>query len=102
MLKKVAIFTLCIVIVLSIWMYNNQKKNEAEVFEHSMHYIVTKYKEDKNFSNLGVTYNFGRGNYFILLQNDTTNKFYSLEVKLAKKQYIVYIEDHTLNDIYPD
>ena len=48
----------------SIFIYNNHKKNEVAVFEHSMDYIISKYKEDENFRNVGIRYDSNRGNYF--------------------------------------
>lgn len=101
-LVKIIIVILCIGILCSIWIYYSNKKKETAVLEHSIDYIVSKYNEDNNFSNLSIEYDFGRGNYFILLQNDTTNKFYSLEVKLAKNLSLVYIYDNTLYDPFPD
>jgi len=101
-LKNIVIVTLCVVIVLSIWIYNNNRKKEVAVFDYSMGYIATKYNEDKNFRNVGIRYDYNRGNYFIILQNDTSHKVYSLEVKLADRHYLVHIEDNTLYDVYPD
>lgn len=82
--------------------YYQNKKKETAVLEYSIDYIVTKYKEDENFTNTKLTFDKGRGNYFIYLQNGTTNKQYSLEVKLAKNLSLVYIEDNTLYDSFPE
>ena len=46
-MKNIIFVTLCVVIVLSIWIYDNNKKNEIAVFDYSMDYIATKYYEDK-------------------------------------------------------
>lgn len=102
MKKKIVIVTLLILIVFSIWTYNDRKKNETAVFEHSIEYIVTKYNEDKNFKNFGILYDNNRGNYFIMVQNETSHKIYSLEVKLTDNLSLVHIEDNTLYDAYSD
>ena len=96
MWKKISLIALCLIIFTVIWLYINQKENEATAFKYAKEYVINQYNENGNLTNGGTRYDVGRGNYSVIVQNDNNKKYY-LEVKLSNDLTLVSVEDDTSN-----
>jgi lipopolysaccharide export LptBFGC system permease protein LptF len=96
MWKKISLIALCLIIFTVIWLYINQKENEATAFKYAKEYVINQYNENGNLTNGGTRYDVGRGNYSVIVQIDNNNKYY-LEVKLSNDLTLVSVEDDTSN-----
>lgn len=85
---------LILLISITGYMYFNHKKNEVAAFDYAKEYIMTEYNESNKLSPGGTRYDFGRGNYFVIVQNQQHKKYY-LEVKLSNDRSLVSITDNT-------
>lgn len=94
MKKPLLLTTLLIVILLISFFYYNHKQNELAAFNYAKEFVVNEYNESTNLSPGGTRYDFGRGNYFVIVQNQQEKKYY-LEVKLDDDKGLVSIEDNT-------
>lgn len=84
------------IIVGAAYLYYEHKENKMAAFNYAKEFVVTEYSESTNLSRGGTKYDFGRGNYFVIVQNKQQRKYY-LEVKLSSDGSLVSIEDNTNN-----
>ena len=96
MWKLSTIFSCSIIIIIISWFYNTHQK-ELVAFDHAKKYVSQQYREDGALINGGIRYDHGRGNYAVIVENESTNKKYYLEVKLTKDSSLVSIIDETSN-----
>jgi len=82
------------IIVGAVYLYSEYKANEMAAFHYAKDFIITNYHESNNLSHGGTRYDVGRGNYFVIVQNQQQKNYY-LEVKLDSDGYLASIEDNT-------
>ena len=94
MWKSGSIFACSIIIIIVSWFYNSHQK-ELVAFDHAKKYVSQQYHQDGPLINGGIRYDRGRGNFAVIVENESTNKKYYLEVKIRKDSSLVSIIDET-------
>ena len=94
MLKLGSIFACSIIIIIVSWFYNTHQK-ELAAYDHAKKFVSQQYHEDGSLINGGIRYDLGRGNFAVIVENESTAKKYYLEVKIGKDSSLVSIIDET-------
>jgi len=94
MWKLGSIFACSFINIIVSWFYNIHQK-ELAAYEHAKKFVSQQYHEDGTLINGGIIYDRGRGNFAVILENESTNKKYYLEVKIGKDSSLVSIIDET-------
>lgn len=74
--------------------YLEYKENEAAAFNHAKEYVLVHYDETDDLFHGGTKYDYGRGNYFVIVQTLQDTKYY-LEVKIDDDRSLVSIADNS-------
>jgi len=92
---KTLAFTLVIALLaIGGYLHLEHKANETAAFNHAKEYVIDHYNEDDNLFHGGTRYDYGRGNYFVIVQNLQDKKYY-LEVKIDSDRFLVSISDNS-------
>lgn len=81
-------------LVIGGYFYLEHKANETAAFNHAKEHVITHYSEDDSLFHGGTRYDYGRGNYFVIVQNLQDKKYY-LEVKIDSDRFLVSISDNS-------
>lgn len=88
------IFACSTIFIIVTWFYNTHQ-TELVAFDHAKKYVIQQYQEDGTLINGGIRYDRGRGNFAVIIENESTNKKYYLEVKIGKDSSLVSIIGET-------